>query len=70
MGSKHLSVNGTLALVQHYADREGMDYDEAEVLLLEEAGCHDNVEDFLDEVGFEMDYAFDARHLMQRAQEE
>lgn len=57
-----------LSLVQHYAYREGITYEEAEVLLLEEAACHDSAQDFLEEVGFEPEYSFDARKLMQRAQ--
>ena len=61
-------MNARLSLVQHYADREGMGYDEAYEVLLEEAASHDSALDFLDEVGFERDYLFDARHLMQQAQ--
>lgn len=57
-----------LSLVQHYADREGMSYDEAEALLLEEAMAHDTAEDLLAELGFEHDYTWDAVQLLQEAQ--
>jgi hypothetical protein len=57
-----------ISLVQHYADREGMGYEEALSLLVEEAGSHDNAQEFLDEIGFEPDYLWDARYLMDEAQ--
>lgn len=57
-----------IALIQHYADREGMSYEEARVLLVEEAEGHDNAQEFLDEIGFEPDYLFDALLLMDKAQ--
>lgn len=57
-----------IALIRHYADREGMSYEEARVLLVEEAGSHDNAQEFLDEIGFEPDYLFDACLLMDEAQ--
>lgn len=57
-----------IALIQHYANREDISYEEARVLLVEEAGCHDNAQEFLDEIGFEPDYLFDARLLMDEAQ--
>lgn len=58
-----------LALVQHYADREEIDYEVAYERLLDEAGSYDSAYDFLSDIGFERDYLFDARQLMQRAQE-
>lgn len=57
-----------LSLVAAYADREDMTYEAALVLLLEEAESHDNAQEFLDEIGFEPDYLFDARYLMDEAQ--
>jgi hypothetical protein len=56
-----------LALVEHYSYREDISYDEARVLLLEEAQCHDNPLEFLEDVGFEPDYLYDAVQLMQEA---
>lgn len=63
-----MSSHQRIALIQHYADREGMSYEEARVLLVEEAEGHDNAQEFLDEIGFESDYLFDARLLMDEAQ--
>ena len=48
-----MSSHQRIALIQHYADREGMSYEEARVLLVEEAEGHDNAQEFLDEIGFE-----------------
>jgi len=67
MGTMHAPRENRLALVEHYAAREDISYEEAEILLVEEAECHDHAEDFLHEIGFEPDYVFDAVQLMQRA---
>lgn len=63
-----MSSHQRIALIQHYADREDISYEEARVLLVEEAQCHDNAQEFLDEIGFEPDYLFDARLIMDEAQ--
>ena len=53
-----------LDLVWVYARREGMQYEEALALLTEEAAEHDDAEEFLEEIGLEMDYVYDALVLM------
>lgn len=59
-----------LSLIEHYANREGMTYDEARLLIVEEAGSHDDAYDLLDELDVKASdvYLYDARQILDEAQ--
>lgn len=63
-----MSRGPKIPLVDYYADANDMDYQEAMVLLMEEAESHDNAQEFLDDIGMSHQFLYDARFLMDEAQ--